>query len=61
MLIAYLFRFHQKCPKGDMDANAFKELFKVPFPIADLELVAEIVYEVYDEEKTGNLDFKVRE
>ena len=44
-----------------MDANAFKELFKVPFPIADLELVAEIVYEVYDEEKTGNLDFKVRE
>ncbi len=58
-LLKWFRRFREKCPRGALDVATFKELFSISFPVADLDLVAEIVYEVCDQGKTGRLDFTV--
>ena len=59
-LLKWFRRYRTKCPSGDLNIAQFKELYKVPFPMAEVDIVAGIIFEVYDEEKAGKLDFKVR-
>ncbi len=57
-LLKWFRRFRERCPKGTMNQEEFKPLFKSAFPVADVDLVSEIVFEVFDPEGKQKLDFK---
>jgi hypothetical protein len=53
-------KFRSSCRSdGTMSKKSFRELFKVAFPLADDEIMAEIVYELFDLKDKDQLDFKV--
>ncbi len=58
-LLKWFRRFREKCPKGTMNKAVFGELFKSAFPMADTEVITDIVFEVFDSENKEKLDFKV--
>ena len=58
-LLKWFRRFREKCPKGVMGRKTFMELYKLAFPGADVDVVADITFEVFGAEKTDELDFKV--
>lgn len=58
-MLKWFRRYRQKCPKGSMSREAFQDLFRTVFPLSSTDVVADIVFEAYDAEKSGELDFKV--
>ena len=52
-------RFRSESPKGEMNKEQMRKLFKECFPISDEFAFVDAVYEILDPEKEEALDFKV--
>ena len=60
-LIAHICRykgFLKDCPTGQLDKNEFGRIYKQFFPFGDPGEFADYVFQVFDENKNGTIDFK---
>lgn len=46
------------CPSGVLDKAEFARIYKQFFPFGDPTVLAEYVFNVFDENKNGSIDFK---
>ena len=46
------------CPPGELDKAEFSRMYKQFFPFGDPAPLAEYVFNVFDENKNGYIDFK---
>ncbi|WFD21495.1 Calcium-binding protein NCS-1 [Malassezia equina] len=50
--------FMNDCPSGVLDKSEFSRIYKQFFPFGDPAPLAEYVFNVFDENKNGSIDFK---
>ncbi|WFD42166.1 Calcium-binding protein NCS-1 [Malassezia psittaci] len=50
--------FMNDCPSGQLDRAEFARIYKQFFPFGDPAPLAEYVFNVFDENKNGSIDFK---
>ena len=50
--------FMKDCPSGVLDKAEFARIYKQFFPFGDPAPLAEYVFNVFDENKNGSIDFK---
>lgn len=50
--------FMNDCPSGVLDKAEFARIYKQFFPFGDPTVLAEYVFNVFDENKNGSIDFK---
>jgi Ca2+-binding EF-hand superfamily protein len=50
--------FKKDCPSGQMDRDAFRSLYKQFFPFGDPSRFAEYVFNVFDQDGNGSVDFR---
>ncbi|RKP11384.1 calcium-binding protein NCS-1 [Piptocephalis cylindrospora] len=50
--------FIKDCPSGQLDRNEFRALYKQFFPFGDPTRFAEYVFDVFDGDGNGRIDFK---
>ncbi|CAJ0627457.1 4484_t:CDS:2, partial [Entrophospora sp. SA101] len=50
--------FLKDCPTGELDKTEFQKIYKQFFPFGDPSKFADYVFNVFDEDKNGKIDFK---
>jgi Ca2+-binding EF-hand superfamily protein len=50
--------FKKDCPSGHLDRAAFAEIYKQFFPFGDPGEFADFVFNVFDSDRSGTIDFK---
>ena len=50
--------FLKDCPSGQLDKTEFSRIYKQFFPFGDPEQFAEYVFNVFDGDRNGTIDFK---
>ncbi|SJL01965.1 probable FRQ1-regulator of phosphatidylinositol-4-OH kinase protein [Armillaria ostoyae] len=50
--------FRKDCPSGQLDKSEFSRIYKQFFPFGDPAEFADYVFNVFDENKNGTIDFK---
>ncbi|KZP00053.1 EF-hand [Calocera viscosa TUFC12733] len=50
--------FLKDCPSGQLDKDGFSKIYKQFFPFGDPTQFADYVFNVFDENKNGSIDFK---
>lgn len=50
--------FLKDCPSGQLDKTEFSRIYKQFFPFGDPGEFADYVFNVFDENKNGHIDFK---
>ncbi|CAG8690311.1 3580_t:CDS:2, partial [Acaulospora morrowiae] len=50
--------FIKDCPTGELDKTEFQKIYRQFFPFGDPSRFAEYVFDVFDENKNGKIDFK---
>ncbi|ANB12873.1 Frq1p [Sugiyamaella lignohabitans] len=50
--------FHRDCPSGLLDKAEFEKIYKQFFPFGDPSSFSEYVFNVFDTDNSGNVDFK---
>jgi len=50
--------FRKDCPSGHLDKTEFSRIYKQFFPFGDPAEFADYVFNVFDENKNGTIDFK---
>lgn len=50
--------FLKDCPSGQLDKTEFSRIYKQFFPFGDPGEFADYVFNVFDENKNGTIDFK---
>lgn len=50
--------FRKDCPSGQLNKSEFSRIYKQFFPFGDPEEFADYVFNVFDENKNGTIDFK---
>lgn len=50
--------FLKDCPSGQLDKSEFSRIYKQFFPFGDPGEFADYVFNVFDENKNGTIDFK---
>lgn len=50
--------FLKDCPSGQLDKTEFSRIYKQFFPFGDPAEFADYVFDVFDENKNGTIDFK---
>lgn len=50
--------FLKDCPSGQLDKNEFTRIYKQFFPFGDPGQFSDYVFNVFDENKNGTIDFK---
>nr|CAG8458601.1 14125_t:CDS:10 [Entrophospora candida] len=50
--------FLKDCPTGELDKTEFQKIYKQFFPFGDPSKFADYVFNVFDEDKNGKVDFK---
>lgn len=50
--------FRKDCPTGTLDKAEFSRIYKQFFPFGDPAEFADYVFDVFDENKNGTIDFK---
>lgn len=50
--------FLKDCPSGELDREQFCQIYKQFFPFGDPDQFAQYVFDVFDEDKNGKIEFK---
>ena len=51
--------FVKDCPSGQLNQEEFARIYKQFFPFGDPSQFADYVFNVFDEDKSGTIEFKV--
>lgn len=50
--------FLKECPSGQLDKSEFQKIYKKFFPFGESSTFSEYVFNVFDQDKSGAIDFK---